>query len=121
MQQRARFVISRSTPTTRIPLPEPVALLCRATISGVSSCRGAARDEVFPVDVVLEAMDRQGLLRDVTEIFSRERINVTAANTLTRNSATRMAFTLEVRSLEALTRALALVKDVKGVLAAERR
>ena len=79
---------------------------------------GAPRDEVFPVDVVLEAMDRQGLLRDVTEIFSRERINVTAANTLTRNSATRMAFTLEVRSLEALTRALALVQDVKGVLAA---
>jgi GTP pyrophosphokinase len=29
--------------------------------------------EVFPVDVVLEAMDRQGLLRDITEIFSRER------------------------------------------------
>jgi GTP pyrophosphokinase len=30
---------------------------------------GAPRDEVFPVDVVLEAMDRQGLLRDITEIF----------------------------------------------------
>jgi GTP pyrophosphokinase len=82
---------------------------------------GTPRDEVFPVDVVLEAMDRQGLLRDVTEIFSRERINVTAANTLTRNSVTRMAFTLEVSSLDALTRALALVKDVKGVLGAVRR
>jgi len=82
---------------------------------------GKARDEVFPVDVVLEAMDRQGLLRDITEIFSRERINVTAANTLTRNSATRMAFTLEVKSLDALGRALTLVKDVKGVLSAGRR
>ena len=82
---------------------------------------GIPRDEVFPVDVVLEAMDRQGLLRDITEIFSRERINVTAANTLTRNSATRMAFTLEVKSLDALSRALALVKDVKGVLSAGRR
>ena len=82
---------------------------------------GKPRDEVFPVDVVLEAMDRQGLLRDITEIFSRERINVTAANTLTRNSATRMAFTLEVKSLDALGRALALVKDVKGVLSAGRR
>ena len=60
-------------------------------------------------------------LRDITEIFSRERINVTAANTLTRNSATRMAFTLEVKSLDALGRALALVKDVKGVLSAGRR
>ena len=82
---------------------------------------GAARDEVFPVDVVLEAMDRQGLLRDITEIFSREKINVTAANTLTRNSATRMAFTLEVKSLAALGRALAMVRDVRGVLSAGRR
>jgi GTP pyrophosphokinase len=82
---------------------------------------GAPRDEVFPVDVVLEAADRQGLLRDVSEIFSRERINVTAANTLTRDMQTRMAFTLEVKSLDALARALALVRDVPGVVAAGRR
>jgi GTP pyrophosphokinase len=62
-----------------------------------------------------------GLLRDITEIFSRERINVTAANTLTKNSATRMAFTLEVKSLAALGRALAMVRDVRGVLSAGRR
>jgi GTP pyrophosphokinase len=82
---------------------------------------GKPRDEVFPVDVVLEAMDRQGLLRDITEILSREKINVTAANTLTRNSVTRMAFTLEVQSGDALARALALVRDVRGVLSASRR
>jgi len=82
---------------------------------------GAPRDEVFPVDVVLEAADRQGLLRDVSEVFSRERINVTAANTLTRDMHTRMAFTLEVRSLEALQRALSLVRDVRGVVSAVRR
>ena len=82
---------------------------------------GAPRDEVFPVDIVVEAMDRQGLLRDISEVLSREKINVTAANTLTRNLHTRMAFTLEVRSLEALKRALALVREVNGVLSAGRR
>ena len=82
---------------------------------------GLPRDEVFPVDVVLEAADRQGLLRDVSEVFSRERINVTAANTLTRDMRTRMAFTLEVKSLDALARALALVRDVPGVVSAVRR
>jgi GTP pyrophosphokinase len=82
---------------------------------------GKPRDEVFPVDVVIEAMDRQGLLRDITEVLSRERINVTAANTLTRNMASRMAFTLEVRDLEALNRALAIIRDVSGVLSAARR
>ncbi len=87
----------------------------------ISADWGAPRDEVFPVDVVLEAIDRQGLLRDVTEIFSRERINVTAANTLTRNHESRMAFTLEVRSLDVLAHALDLVRDVPGVMSAGRR
>jgi GTP pyrophosphokinase len=82
---------------------------------------GARRDEVFPVDVVVESMDRQGLLRDISEVFSREKINVTAVNTLTRNLQARMAFTLEVRGLEELARALALVRDVPGVLSAARR
>ena len=82
---------------------------------------GAPRDEVFPVDVIVEAMDRQGLLRDVSEVFSREKINVTAVNTLSRNLQARMAFTLEVRGLPDLKRALALVRDVPGVLSATRR
>jgi GTP pyrophosphokinase len=82
---------------------------------------GAPRDEVFPVDIVVEAMDRQGLLRDISEVLSREKINVTAANTLTKNLHSRMAFTLEVQSLEALKRALAYVREVKGVLGASRR
>ena len=82
---------------------------------------GAAREEVFPVDIVVEAMDRQGLLRDISEIFSREKINVTAVNTLTRNMQARMSFTLEVASIDQLKRALALVKDVRGVMSALRR
>jgi GTP pyrophosphokinase len=82
---------------------------------------GAPRDEVFPVDVVIEAMDRQGLLRDISEVLSREKINVTAANTLTRNMHSRMAFTVEVAGLDSLKRALAQVRDVKGVLSAGRR
>lgn len=82
---------------------------------------GQSREEVFPVDVMLEAIDRQGLLRDITEVFSRERINVTAANTLTRNMSSRLGFTLEVKNLEQLARALALVRDVHGVVSATRQ
>ena len=82
---------------------------------------GAPRDEVFPVDILVEAMDRQGLLRDISEVLSREKINVTSANTMTRNMHSRMAFTIEVKSLDALKRALALVRDVKGVLSAGRK
>src|SRR5690606_28866614 len=32
---------------------------------------------LFPVDIAVQASDRQGLLRDISEVLSRERINVT--------------------------------------------
>ncbi len=82
---------------------------------------GAAQDEVFPVDIVVEASDRQGLLRDLSELLSREKINVIAVNTTTRQHQARMAFTLEVESVAQLNRALRLVKDIPGVFSASRR
>jgi GTP pyrophosphokinase len=87
----------------------------------IESNWGSPRDEVFPVDIIIEASDRPGLLRDLSEIFSKEKINVTAVNTLSKQHLARMAFTLEVRSLAELKRALAQVSEVKGVLAASRR
>ena len=87
----------------------------------ITSDWGTARDEVFPVDIEVESIDRQGLLRDISEVFSREKINVTAVNTLSKNMQARMFFTVEVASLAQLKRALQLVEEVKGVLSAGRR
>ena len=82
---------------------------------------GEQRDELFPVDIVVEAADRQGLLRDISEVLSREKINVTAVNSQSRQQQARMGFTLEVASVAQLSRALALVRDVPGVFGAARR
>ncbi len=82
---------------------------------------GSRRDEVFPVDIIVESGDRPGLLRDISEVFSREKINVTAVNTLTKQHLARMGFTIEVAGVEQLKRALALVREVPGVLGAARR
>jgi GTP pyrophosphokinase len=82
---------------------------------------GAPREQLFPVDIVIEASDRQGLLRDISELLSREKINVTAVNTQTRQHQARMAFTLEVESVVQLKRALQLARDIPGVFSAERR
>ena len=79
---------------------------------------GAPREEVFPVDIVVEATDRQGLLRDISEVLSREKINVTAVNTQTRQHQARMAFTLEVENLAQLKRALQMAQDIPGVFGA---
>ncbi len=81
---------------------------------------GALREEVFPVDVEVLAADRQGLLRDIGEVFSRERINVTAVNTQSRNLQAKMLFTVEVASIGHLQRTLAAVREVRGVFSANR-
>ncbi len=82
---------------------------------------GAPAGLTFPVDVVIEAVDRTGLLRDISEILTRERINVTATSTASGDLAARMRFTVEVADLTQLQRALSLVREVKGVVRAARR
>ena len=82
---------------------------------------GAASGATFPVEVEIEALDRTGLLRDISEVFTRERANVIATNTLTRDMLARMRFTLEIANLNQLKRVLATIRQVKGVMRAGRR
>ena len=82
---------------------------------------GEARGETFPIDLGVEAVDRTGLLRDISEVLSREKINVIATSTSTVDHVARMRFTVEVNDLSRLQRVLALIRDVRGVLSAVRR
>jgi len=82
---------------------------------------GDTRDAVYPVDIVVLANDRHGLLRDISEVFARQRINVIGVNTQSRQAIARMVFTAEVGNGEHLVRALAGIREVTGVLEADRR
>lgn len=82
---------------------------------------GDQDSEVFAVDVELSARDRSGLLKDVGELFSQEKINVVRVNTLSQDDMARMEFTLEVRDIGQLTRFLARVGQVRGVHSARRK
>jgi GTP pyrophosphokinase len=81
---------------------------------------GKTGEAPFAADVEVVALDRQGLLRDISEAISRERINVTAVNTLSRGAHAFMRFTLQVDSAEAIQRVLRQVRDVPGVDQARR-
>jgi GTP pyrophosphokinase len=80
----------------------------------------ATHEGLYSVDIALDAQDRQGLLRDISEVLSREKINVTAVKTLSRAGSARMSFTVEMNGVAQLQRILKLVKDVPGVVAAWR-
>ena len=53
-------------------------------------------EAIYAVDITVEATDRQGLLRDISDVFSKDRINVTAVNTQTRAGSARMKYTVEL-------------------------
>lgn len=75
----------------------------------------------FPVDLAIEAMDRPGLLRDISEVMAREHANVTSANTLSRAERARMLFGVEIADLGQLNQLLLGLRGVRGVLSAARR
>lgn len=75
----------------------------------------------YAVEVELRANDRQGLLRDVSEVFARDRMNVTAVNTLSRNQLALMRFTIEASDAGQLERTLATLRKITGVQDARRK
>ena len=85
----------------------------------------ASRPALYPVDVQVEASDRQGLLRDVSEVFAKEKINVTGVKSSSVKDAAGgtafMTFTVEVADAARLGATLAQVCRVPGVRAARRR
>jgi GTP pyrophosphokinase len=75
---------------------------------------------VFATDIVVDAHDRQGLLRDISEIFAREKLNVVGVNTQSKQGKAHMSFTVEVTNLPQMQRTLTLIHEVEGVVGVRR-
>ena len=76
---------------------------------------------VYPVDISVEAVDRQGLLRDISEVFTKEKMNVIGVQTQTIKSIAWMTFTVEVPNAARLGQVLRSVGGLEGVRSARRR
>jgi len=75
---------------------------------------------VYPVDVQVLAHDRQGLLRDISEVFAKDKMNVIGVQTQSIKEVAWMTFTIEVPDASRLTKVLGVVKTVAGVQSARR-
>jgi GTP pyrophosphokinase len=74
-------------------------------------------EQDYPVDIVITAFDRQGLLRDITSILANDKINLIAANTLSdsKGNLARMRLTIEISDLNRLSRVLGKIAQLKNV------
>ncbi len=94
----------------------------------ISVAWGAPRGDkpaLYPVDVLVEAADRSGLLRDISEVFAKDKMNVTGVNTQTvkdaRGGTAWMTFTVEVADSAKLSQVLSAVSRIAGIRSARRK
>jgi len=102
----------------RLEARTPERVLQTAWSDEVMSGKGSS---VYPVDIAIEASDRQGLLRDISEVFAREKINVIGVKTASKRNTAFMQFTIEVSSGAQVQRARILLEEISGVVRADRK
>lgn len=82
-----------------------------------------AEPQAYPVDVQINAFDRQGLLSDVATLLSSEKVNIIAVNTLSdkKSYTANMVLTLEVEDLGRLSKILHKINSLPNVLNVKRK
>ena len=85
------------------------------------SASSISEKALFSVEIFVLAVDRQGLLRDISEVFSKLKINVIAVKTLSKKGMATMNFSAEVHQATDIQSALTAISEVKGVTEVARR
>jgi GTP pyrophosphokinase len=75
----------------------------------------------YAVDVTVQATDRSGLLRDIAEVFSKEKAHVQSVQSQSTQGTVWMTLTVEVTDASRLSKVLVAVGQVAGVQWARRR
>ncbi len=84
---------------------------------------GKAPQQIYSVDIMIEAYDRTGLLRDVTTLLDRGHINITAMQTLTNKgqNTVDMVLSIDIRDYSQLSQILARLNQLPNIANAHRK
>lgn len=83
---------------------------------------GQKQASTYPVDIRIEAYDREGLLRDITTLLATEKINVIATQTRSdkASNTAQMLLTIEISGIEWLSRLLARINQLPNIISVQR-
>ncbi len=81
---------------------------------------GGYQSTNITVDIEVQANDRQGLLRDISNLFVNEKVNAIKVNTMSRNKLALMQFSVEILRLDQLKHLIALIEQLPGVINARQ-
>ena len=74
----------------------------------------------FEVGIQLKAFDRQGLLRDISDVIAKDKLDVMRVNTESRGEYAYMEITVRIKDLQQLARLLARLQHVQNVVDVRR-
>ena len=78
------------------------------------------RPLLYPVDLLVQANERPALVRDISELIFKEKMNVTGVQTRSIKDNLWMTFTVELSDSARLSKVLSLVAELPGVRSARR-
>ncbi|HLC28599.1 MAG TPA: bifunctional (p)ppGpp synthetase/guanosine-3',5'-bis(diphosphate) 3'-pyrophosphohydrolase [Dehalococcoidia bacterium] len=80
------------------------------------------RGQLYPIAVHIDAWDRVGLLRDISTMVAEEKVNMVGVHTDSGSDGhIAISVTLETAGVEQLTRLLAKLEGIRGVVSVSRR
>jgi len=84
---------------------------------------GKARGHRYPVEIVVRAMDRRGLLRDITTVVAEEHVDIERLDSQgdPAQGSADLSLRVAVGGLAELTRLLARLSAMPGIISARRR
>ena len=75
---------------------------------------------LYPVRIRIEAVDRVGLLRDITAVVSEERVNIASCVSEEYDEVSIVSLTVYINGIDQLNRLFSKLEGVKGVMTAAR-
>jgi GTP pyrophosphokinase len=77
-------------------------------------------EDVYPINIQIEAWDRVGLLRDITTVVAEEKINITSVSTQYSDDVFSMFATIEIKNMAQLNHILSRIMSLRGVINATK-
>ena len=115
------ITLSRGVSIHNRGCPEYMRLVERDPEREISASWKSKSGRSQPVDIHIEAYDRRGLLRDLTQIIDKENVNIRKVETLsTDDNIASLKLHIEVTGLAQLSKLLAKLEQQPGILHARR-
>lgn len=113
--------LSRGVSVHNRGCPEYMRLIERDPERQIDAAWKVKSGRYQPVDIHVEAYDRRGLLRDLTQIIDKENVNIRQVETLSNeDNIAFLKFHIEVSGLAHLSKLLAKLEQQHGILHARR-